>query len=105
MSTASNSKIRGDLTPGGVALPIADKRGLTHIAPFVPEEDTTMSDRIYDAYRVEYSRGAVNVGSKCNRACFYCSQYWNPADLMPNYNGYLSELGIFKINKFLNRYL
>jgi pyruvate-formate lyase-activating enzyme len=81
---------REKVLQGGVISPIADKRGLTHVNPFVPEEDTCMTDRIYNAYELEYKRGAVNVGSKCNRACFYCSQFWNPADLMPNYNGYLT---------------
>lgn len=82
----------------GFINPIADKRGLTHIAPFVPKEDTKMSDKIREAYEMEYSYGTVNVGSKCNRACFYCSQYWNPEDLVPNYNGYIT---LDEIKEFL----
>jgi len=82
----------------GFINPIADKRGLTHIAPFVPKEDTKMSDTIRTAYEMEYGYGTVNVGSKCNRACFYCSQYWNPEDLVPNYNGYIT---LNEIKEFL----
>jgi MoaA/NifB/PqqE/SkfB family radical SAM enzyme len=48
-----------------------------------------MDERTRKAYELEYSRGAVNVTSKCNRACFYCSQFWNPAELMPDFADYL----------------
>jgi len=70
------------------------------------ERDTTgmrkpqvgMKKQIYDLYKREYQYGALNVGSKCNTTCFYCSQYWNPPDLLPSYKGFLT---IDEIKHFL----
>ena len=49
-----------------------------------------MSEKAYWAFKREYSFGLVNVGTPCNEKCFYCSQYWNPPDLVVSYGGWLT---------------
>ena len=49
-----------------------------------------MSEKAHWAFKREYSFGLVNVGTPCNEKCFYCSQYWNPPDLVVSYGGWLT---------------
>jgi len=49
-----------------------------------------MSEKARWAFKREYSFGLVNVGTPCNEKCFYCSQYWNPPDLVVSYGGWLT---------------
>ena len=55
-------------------------------------EKLPMSDdsKAYWGYKREYSFGLMNVGTPCNTKCFYCSQYWNPPDLLVTYGSWLS---------------
>jgi len=54
------------------------------------QENTEMTERVYWGYKREYSFGLMNVGTPCNTKCFYCSQYWNPPDLLVTYGSWLS---------------
>ena len=49
-----------------------------------------MSEQVYWGFKREYSFGLVNVGTPCNEKCFYCSQYWNPPDLVIAYGNWLT---------------
>jgi len=49
-----------------------------------------MSEKAYWAFKREYSFGLVNVGTPCNEKCFYCSQYWNPPNLVIAYGNWLT---------------
>tara|TARA_Y100000592_G_scaffold14477_1_gene20582 strand:+ start:3115 stop:4368 length:1254 start_codon:yes stop_codon:yes gene_type:complete len=54
------------------------------------QENTEMTERVYWGYKREYSFGLVNVGTPCNTKCFYCSQYWNPPDVIIAYTQWLT---------------
>jgi hypothetical protein len=54
------------------------------------EENTQMTEQVYWAYKREYSFKLMNVGTPCNTKCFYCSQYWNPPDLIIAYPKWLT---------------
>ena len=54
------------------------------------QENAQMTERVYWGYKREYSFGLVNVGTPCNTKCFYCSQYWNPPDVIIAYPQWLT---------------
>jgi|TARA_B110000240_G_scaffold178035_1_gene207137 hypothetical protein len=49
-----------------------------------------MTDKVYWGYKREYGFGLVNVGTPCNTKCFYCSQYWNPPEIIIVYGNWLT---------------
>ena len=49
-----------------------------------------MSEEVYRGYKREYSYGMMGVGSPCNTKCFYCTQYWNPPNMIPNFGNWLT---------------
>jgi len=55
------------------------------------EEYLTLENpRVYNAFKRDFKFGLLNVGSKCNLRCAYCSQFSNPPNLLLNYNGWLT---------------
>tara|TARA_Y100001963_G_scaffold153367_1_gene240000 strand:+ start:842 stop:2089 length:1248 start_codon:yes stop_codon:yes gene_type:complete len=54
------------------------------------QENTQMTERVYWGFKREYSLGLVNIGTPCNTKCFYCSQYWNPPDVIIAYPQWLT---------------
>ena len=54
------------------------------------QENAQMTERVYWGYKREYSFGLMNVGTPCNTKCFYCSQYWNPPDVIIAYPQWLT---------------
>ena len=54
------------------------------------QENTQMTEKVYWGYKREYSLGLVNIGTPCNTKCFYCSQYWNPPDVIIAYPQWLT---------------
>ena len=49
-----------------------------------------MTDKVYWGYKREYGFGLMNVGTPCNTKCFYCSQYWNPPEIIIVYGNWLT---------------
>ena len=68
---------------------------INKVPPIFPEK---MSDDVYNACVKEYKYGTVYVGSPCNLKCFYCSEFWNPPNLIPDHGGFLT---IDEIKHFL----
>jgi hypothetical protein len=64
-------------------------------------EKLSDSDRAYWGYKREYGFGLMNVGTPCNTKCFYCSQYWNPPDLLVTYGSWLTMDQIKHFLKFV----
>jgi hypothetical protein len=54
------------------------------------QENAQMTERVYWAYKREYSFKLMNVGTPCNTKCFYCSQYWNPPEIIIAYPKWLT---------------
>ena len=61
--------------------------------------DGRLPDQVYDAYKREFTNGVVNAGTKCNLRCFYCSQEFNPPNLVPDYREFLT---VEEIKHFLS---
>ena len=55
-------------------------------------EELPMSEdsKAYWGYKREYGFGLMNVGTPCNTKCFYCSQYWNPPEIIIVYGNWLT---------------
>jgi|TARA_Y100000310_G_scaffold321954_1_gene380337 hypothetical protein len=53
-------------------------------------QKSDLNGKVHEAFKREYSCGIINLGSVCNLSCFYCSQYFNPPDLVLNQNRFLT---------------